>query len=89
MGSTSNPAIVGNNRQGSYDAKWASLYSLMDFPQYYPELVQKYGKLFDIFDFLTIAGRTGTCAGHTKTVFSQGSRDRYVSTHVALSLIHI
>lgn len=81
MGSVSNPAIVGNTRNGAYDEKWASLYSLMDFPQYYPELVKKFGKGFDAFEFLTLAGQVGTCAGQTKTLFSEGARDRYVTLH--------
>ena len=85
MGSVSNPAIVGNGRFGAVDAKWASVYSLMDFPQYYPELVQKYGKGFDILDFLTIAGKEGTCAGQTKTLYTEGESDRYVTLHTAIS----
>lgn len=85
MGSVSNPAIVGNVRNGANDATWASVYSLMDFPQYYPELVKKYGKAFDMFDFLTIAGQVGTCAGQTKTLYTEGANERYVTLHTAIS----
>ena len=86
MGSVSNPALVGNVRKGAMDATWSSLYSLMDFPQYYPELVKKYGKAFDLFDFLTAAGSTGTIAGQTLTLYSKGGPERYVTTHTAIAV---
>lgn len=83
MGSVSNPAITNNTRFGSYDAKWASVYSLLDFPQYYPELVQRYGKAFEILEFLKFAGQEGTCAGETLTVFEEGAPERYITLHAA------
>jgi len=83
MGSVSNPAITNNTRFGSYDAKWASVYSLLDFPQYYPELVQRYGKAFEIFDLLKAAGQEGTCAGETLTMFEAGAPERYITLHAA------
>jgi len=83
MGSVSNPAITNNTRYGAYDATWASVYSLLDFPQYYPELVQRYGKAFEIFDFLKAAGKEGTCAGETLTMFEEGAPERYITLHHA------
>ena len=85
MGSVSNPAITGNTYQGGYDASWASIFSLMDFPQYYPELIKRYGGAFEIFEFLTLAGKTGTCAGQTRTTFEEGSPERYVTLYAAIS----
>lgn len=83
MGSTSNVAITNNTRLGSYDSTWASVYSLMDFPQYYPELVKRFGGAFEILEFLTFAGQVGTCAGQTKTVYEEGAPERYVTLHSA------
>src|SRR5512145_1100159 len=83
MGSVSNVAITNNTRKGSYDATWASVYTLMDFPQYYPELVKRFGKAFEILEFLTFAGQVGTCAGQTKTLYEEGAPERYVTLHTA------
>lgn len=83
MGSTSNPAITNNTRYGSYDATWASVYTLMDFPQYFPELVQRYGKAFEILEFLKFAGQEGDCAGQTITQYEEGAPERYVTLHTA------
>jgi hypothetical protein len=85
MGSVSNPAVTNVTRYGGYDAKWASVYSLMDFPQYFPELVQRYGKAFEILEFLKFAGQEGTCAGQTLTAYEAGSPERYVTLHTAIS----
>lgn len=79
--STTPVAITNNTRLGGYDAQWASVYTLMDFPQYYPELVQRFGKAFEVLEFLTFAGQTGTCAGYSKTLFEKGAPERYVTTH--------
>jgi hypothetical protein len=83
MGSTSNVAITNNVRSGSYDATWASVYTLLDFPQYFPELVQRFGKGFDVLEFLKFAGQEGTCAGQTITLFEDGAPERYVTLHAA------
>lgn len=83
MGSTSNVAITNNTRNGAYDAKWASIYTLMDLPQYFPELSQRYGKAFEILEFLKFAGQEGTCAAQTKTLFEEGAPERYVTLHAA------
>jgi len=87
MGSVSNPAIINSTRQGSFDAKWASVYSILDFPKYFPELVKRYGKLFEIFDILRAAGQIGTCQSETITQFEQGSPERYVTLHSATGTV--
>lgn len=83
MGSVSNVAITNNTRAGTYDVGWASIYSLMDFPQYYPELVKRYGGAFEVFEFLKFAGQEGKCAGQTKTLFEVGAPEKYVTLHTA------
>ena len=83
MGSTSNVAITNNTRYGPYDATWASVYSLNDFPQIYPELVKRFGGAFELLEFLTIAGKTGTCKAQTNTVLEEGAPERYVTLNVA------
>lgn len=83
MGSTSNVAITNNTRYGAYDAKWASVYTLMDFPQYFPELQKRFGKAFEILEFLKFAGQEGTCAAQTITQFEEGAPERYITLHTA------
>jgi len=85
MGSTSNPAVTNNTFEGGYNASYASIFSLMAFPQWYPELVKRYGAAFEIFEFLKFAGQETTCAGQTKTMFEVGAPERYVTTYAAIS----
>lgn len=79
MGSTSNPTLSNSTYSGAFDAGWASVFSLMDFPQYYPELSQKYGGAFGVFEYLKFAGQEGTCAGPTETLFEAGAPERYLT----------
>jgi hypothetical protein len=81
MGSTSNPAVTNNVFEGGYNASYASIFSLMAFPQWYPELVKRYGAAFEIFEFLKFAGQETTCAGQTKTMFEVGAPERYITTY--------
>ena len=80
MSSTSFPSITNNTYLGGYDAQWASIFTLMDFPQWYPELIKRYGGAFELLEFLKLAGQEGTCAGQTKTTFEEGAPERYVTT---------
>jgi hypothetical protein len=87
MGSTSNPAVTANIFQGGYDASYASMFSLMAFPQWYPELVKRYGAAFEVFEFLKFAGQETTCAGQTKTMYEVGAPERYVTLHAASTVV--
>jgi hypothetical protein len=85
--SVSNQAITNNTYQGSHDSAWATLYALVDFPQVYPKLVQRYGRGFsrDFFEFLTIAGQVGTCKAQTITTFEKGSPEKAVTLSAAIT----
>jgi len=87
MGTISNPAITNNVRAGSHDATWASVYSFINTPQHYPELVERYGKAFQVFDFYRMAGREGTIASQTMTAFEKGAPERYVTLHTATGTV--
>lgn len=87
MGSTSNVAITNNTRNGGFDATWASLYNLVDMPQYYPELVSRFGKAFEILEFLKFSGQEGTCANQTLTVLEKGAPERYITLHAATGTV--
>lgn len=53
-----NTPVTSNTRGGAYGATWGSVYSLELEPQVWQEWYQAYGKGFNIFDWLTIAGKT-------------------------------
>lgn len=81
MSSTSNVAITNNTFQGGYDLSYSSVFTLMAFPQYWPELVKRYGGAFEVFEYLKFAGQETTCAGQTKTVYEVGAPERYITTN--------
>ena len=85
MGSTSFPTVTNNTFQGGYDASWASIFSLMDFPQWYPELIKRYGGAFEIMEFLKMAGQEGTCQSQTRTTFEEGAPERYITTYAQVN----
>jgi len=87
--SLSNQAITNNTFQGSHDSAWASLYSLVNLPQVYPNLVQRYGAGFsrEFFEFLTIAGQVGTCKAQTETTFEKGSPEKAITLSAAITVV--
>ena len=72
--------ITGNTTQGAYNAAWASLFTLMLKPQYWNELIQRYGPALGIFEALYFAGQTVDVKGNSKTVYEEGSYERAVVT---------
>ena len=73
--------VTGNTAQYGYNQSWASLFTLMLKPQYWNELIQKYGPALGIFEALYFAGQTVDVAGYEKKVFEEGSFERSVTTH--------
>lgn len=77
--------ITGNTTQGAYNAAWASLFTLMLKPQYWGELIQRYGGALGIFEALYFAGQTTDVKGNSKTVYEEGSYERSVVTGAQIS----
>jgi hypothetical protein len=81
MATTTAGTVTGNTAQYGYNQSWASLFTLMLKPQYWNELIQRYGPALGIFEALYFAGQTVDVAGYEKKVFEEGSIERSVTTH--------
>jgi hypothetical protein len=81
MATSTGGTVTGNTAQYGYNASWASLFTLMLKPQYWNELIQRYGPALGIFEALYFAGQTVDVMGHEKKVFEEGSYERSIVTH--------
>jgi hypothetical protein len=68
-----------------YDATWASLYSIMDKPQVWRELIQRFGKGIGMLDFLHFTGQTKNVKGNSLTVFEEGAPHKPIKLGAAIS----
>jgi len=66
-------APTANTVARGFTEQWISLYDAELEPQIWPELYQKYGKGFGIFDWLTVAGQTFNVKSDDLTAFEEGS----------------
>lgn len=85
MSSVSSPTVVSNTSVGGLTAQWSSLYNLVLTPQIWGEVIQQYGGLLELFEFLNFSGSTVDVAGETKTVFTKGSFERPLHLDAAIA----
>ena len=69
----------------AYNETWASLYSLVDKPQIWGELIPRYGYLPGLTDFLHHSGQVKDVKGQTITVFEKGILEKPVKLYSAIS----
>ena len=86
MATTTAGTITGNTAFGAYNASWASLFTLMLKPQYWNEIIQKYGPALGIFEAMYFAGQTVDVMQNTKKVFEEGSYERSIVTGIATTV---
>ncbi len=53
----SEPAFTSKYNQGNYNSTWASVYNIIDYDQILPELYNKYGRKFEMNEFLQFASK--------------------------------
>lgn len=80
MATTTAGTITSNTHTGAYNASWASLFTLMLKPQYWNELIQRFGPALGLFEALYFAGQTIDVKQHEHKVFEEGSYERAIVT---------
>lgn len=66
-------------------SRLTSAYELARKPQVYGKLIQKYGKLFGITNFLHMAGQVIDVKGDSITIFEEGAPERPVTVSIAIT----
>lgn len=79
MSTLTNASVSANIYKGGFDASWASIFSFLNFPQYYPELIERHGAAFGLFEFLKFAGRETTCRSNSVSTIEKGAPEKYVT----------
>jgi hypothetical protein len=70
-------SVASSNTKGApYDATWNSLYSTMLKPQVWGELIQRFGYLPGLLDFLEHTGQVKNVKGQTITVYEEGALEK-------------
>jgi hypothetical protein len=70
-------------RGGAYGATWGSIYSLELEPQVWQEWYQAFGKGFQVFDWLTIAGQTVSVKARDLDAFTDQAVEKYARVTAA------
>ena len=76
-------APTANTVARGFTEQWISLYDAELEPQVWPELYQKYGQGFGIFDWLTVAGQTFNVKSNDITAFEEGALVRPVQLNAS------
>lgn len=74
-----------NTVAAPHDATWASLYSSMEDPQVWGELIQRFGYLPGLYDFLEFTGQRKDVKNNSLTVFEEGAIEKPVKLGAAIS----
>jgi len=75
--------VTSNTRGGAYGANWGSVYSLELEPQVWQEWYQAFGKGFQVFDWLTIAGQTVSVKARDIDAFTDQAIEKAVQVTAA------
>lgn len=75
-------AYASSTLTGGSASRYISAYDLALEPQYYGELVQKYGDGFYILNFLHLAGQVINVKNETITILEQGAPERPVTVSI-------
>lgn len=73
--------------QAGYASRFISTYDLALQPQYYGELIKRYGDGFYIMNFLHLAGQVMNVKNETITIVEEGVPERPVTVSIAQNLV--
>ena len=82
MSAIINP-VTSNTRGGAYGANWGSIYSLELKPEVWQKWYQAFGKGFQIFDWLMIAGQSVSVKSQDVDAFTDQAVERAVQVTAA------
>lgn len=85
MASISYSVATSNTVGAPMDATWSSLYSTMLTPQVWQELIQRFGYLPGLLDFLEHTGQVKNVKGQTITVYEEGALEKPIRIGSAIS----
>ena len=75
--------VTSNTRGGAYGAPWASIYDLELEDQVWQDWYQKYGKGFNVFDWIQIPGQTVSVKAWSLKSFTDNAIERAVQLTAA------
>lgn len=78
-----NEPVTSNMRGGAYGATWGSVYDLELEPQVWQKWYQAFGKGFQIFDWLMIAGQHTSVKARNIDAFTDQATEKYVRVTAA------